>query len=238
VIAHRGASVEAPENTIAAFELALEQGAEGLGLDVHLSRDDHPVVIRDFTLERTTDGAGLVQAHTVRELKRLDSGGWHGRRFRGQRLQTLPEVLERFRDRARFWIELPAGSEVYPGIEERVLSTLEIYEVLHQTVVQSMDPGALSHLRGLSRDVRLGLVARAPLSPVLPSPELVQAVCPQLGMLTEEAVVAIRRAGLECHPWTLSEPTQVGRLVSWEIEAFFTDRPGPVRTGLDQGRPS
>jgi glycerophosphoryl diester phosphodiesterase len=86
VIAHRGASADAPENTIAAFELALTQGAEGLELGVHLSRDGHPVVIHDFTLERTTDGAGPVGALTMRELKRLDAGGWHDRKFRGQRV--------------------------------------------------------------------------------------------------------------------------------------------------------
>ncbi|MGH7374824.1 MAG: glycerophosphodiester phosphodiesterase family protein, partial [Candidatus Rokuibacteriota bacterium] len=92
VIAHRGASADAPENTIAAFELAVEQGADGIELDVHLSADEHPVVIHDFTLERTTDGAGPVSEHTVRELKRLDAGGWRDRRFRGQRVQTLQEV--------------------------------------------------------------------------------------------------------------------------------------------------
>ena len=79
VIAHRGASSDAPENTIAAFELALEQGADALEMDIHLSKDGHPVVIHDFTLERTTDGVGPVSARTVRELKRLDGGGWHGR---------------------------------------------------------------------------------------------------------------------------------------------------------------
>src|SRR5262245_7648951 len=89
VIAHRGASADAPENTIAAFELALDQGADALELDVHLSLDDQPVVIHDFTLERTTDGAGPVRARSMRELKRLDAGSWRGRPFRGQRLQTL-----------------------------------------------------------------------------------------------------------------------------------------------------
>ena len=78
VIAHRGASAEAPENTIAAFELAVQQGADAIELDVHLSRDDQLVVIHDFTLERTTDGAGPVRDRSVQELKRLDAGGWRG----------------------------------------------------------------------------------------------------------------------------------------------------------------
>ena len=106
IIADRGASADAPEHTIAAFELALDQGADGIALDVHLTRDGQPVVIHDFTLERTTDGAGVVAAHTMREMKRLDAGAWRSRQFQGQRVQTLQEVLERFRDRTRFWIEI------------------------------------------------------------------------------------------------------------------------------------
>ena len=115
IIADRGASADAPEHTIAAFELALDQGADGIALDVHLTRDGQPVVIHDFTLERTTDGAGAVAAHTMREMKRLDAGAWRSRRFQGQRVQTLQEVLERFRDRTRFWIEIRGGSDLYPG---------------------------------------------------------------------------------------------------------------------------
>src|SRR4029077_4091940 len=145
LIAHRGAAADAPENTIAAFELALEPGADGLDLDVHLSADEHPVVIHDFTLERTTDGAGPVSALRVRELKRLDAGGGRDRRFEGQRVQTLQEVFERFRDRTRFWLELKGGCALYPGLEERVVSTIEIYDVVDRVLVQSFDPDGARH---------------------------------------------------------------------------------------------
>ena len=163
VVAHRGASAAAPENTIAAFELALTQGADGIELDVHLSADGHPVVIHDDALERTTDGAGPVGARTMRELKRLDAGGWYGPPFRGQRIQTLQEVLERFRDRARFWIEIKAGSDVYPGIEERVVSMVEIYDVVDLAVmIQSFDHAALARCRGFNREIALGALVEAP----------------------------------------------------------------------------
>src|SRR3990170_2726562 len=162
VIAHRGASSDAPENTIAAFELALEQGADALEMDIHLSKDGHPVVIHDFTLERTTDGVGPVSERPVRELKRLDGGGWHGRSFRGQRLQTLQEVLERFRDRTRFWIELKGGSDLYPGIEERVVSMLEVYEVVDRALAQSFDHAALAERARLGGGVVGGTIAARP----------------------------------------------------------------------------
>lgn len=233
VIAHRGASSDAPENTIAAFELALEQGADGIELDVHLSKDDHPVVIHDFTLERTTDGIGPVRERTVRELKRLDGGGWHSRIFRGQRIQTLQEVLERFRDRTRFWIELKGGSGLYPGIEERVVAMIEIYEVLDRSLVQSFDHAALGRTRALNREIKLGaLVAQPPLPPAWSIPAGADAVCPGVHLVTEDAVRALSGAGLDCYVWTVNEPAQMDRLVGWGVSGIITDRPGLLRARL------
>ncbi len=235
LIAHRGASVDAPENTIAAFELALEQGADGLELDVHLSADGHPVVIHDFTLERTTDGAGPVSALRVRELKRLDAGGWHDRRFQGQRIQTLQEVLERFRDRTRFWLELKGGSTLYPGLEERVVSTIEIYDVVDRVLVQSFDPGAIGEVRTLNLQIRVGaVVAQAPLDRALLVPGMVDAICPALAVGSAGLIAEVRQAGLDCHVWTVNEPAQVDRLVGWGVSGIITDRPGALRARLDR----
>ena len=235
LIAHRGASADAPENTIAAFELALEQGADGLELDVHLSADGHPVVIHDFTLERTTDGAGPVSALSVRELKRLDAGGWRDRHFQGQRVQTLQEVLERFRDRARFWLELKGGPALYPGLEERVVSTVEIYDVVDRVLVQSFDPAAIGEVRTLNRDIRVGaVVAQAPLDRTLLVPGTVDAICPALAACSAGLIGEVRQAGLDCHVWTVNEPAQVDRLVSWGVSGIITDRPGALRARLDR----
>lgn len=235
LIAHRGASADAPENTIAAFELALEQGADGLELDVHLSADGHPVVIHDFTLERTTDGAGPVSALSVRELKRLDAGGWRDRHFQGQRVQTLQEVLERFRDRARFWLELKGGPTLYPGLEERVVSTVEIYDVVDRVLVQSFDPAAIGEVRTLNRDIRVGaVVAQAPLDRTLLVPGTVDAICPALAACSAGLIGEVRQAGLDCHVWTVNEPAQVDRLVSWGVSGIITDRPGALRARLDR----
>jgi glycerophosphoryl diester phosphodiesterase len=234
VIAHRGASAAAPEHTIAAFERALALGADGLQLDVHLSHDDQLVVLHDFTLERVTDGAGAVRALSVRELKRLDAGGWFGAAFRGQRLQTLPEMLERFRDRTRFWIELRGGSALYPGIEERVVGCLEVYDVLDRSLVQSFDVEALRMMRGLSREIRLGmLVAHRPVDLEGDLGPGLNAVCPSVADLGQAERAAIRAAGRECHVWTVNEPALVDRLVDWAVEGIVTDRPELVRARVD-----
>jgi glycerophosphoryl diester phosphodiesterase len=235
IIAHRGASADAPEHTIAAFELALAHGADGLELEVHLSRDAEPVVIHDFTLERTTDGAGPVSAHSVRELKRLDAGGWRGRAFRGQRIQTLQEVFERFRGRTRFWVTVRGGTDLYHGIEERVVSTIEIYDVLGESLVQSVDDRALGQMRVMSSEVRLGaVIARPPLDPAPHAAKGLQAISAGASLLTEQAAGAIRETGLDCYAWTHDEPAQVDRLIEWRISGLITDQPGRLMARLSR----
>src|SRR5215208_4358914 len=127
-LAHRGASALAPENTFEAFRLAVEDGAGGLELDVHMTRDGHIVVIHDATVDRTTNGSGAVSEMTLDELRRLDAGynfspdGGPTRPYRGRgiRVPTFGEVLEEF-PRVAVNIEIKLGS---PGIEESVLRVL------------------------------------------------------------------------------------------------------------------
>jgi len=123
-IAHRGASAFAPENTMAAFEKAIELGADVIELDLHLTRDNEIVVIHDDTLDRTTDGSGPVHQRSLGELMRLDAGRWFGEGFAGQRIPRLAEVLDRFAGRVPLALEIKAGSTFFPGIEEKVVSAL------------------------------------------------------------------------------------------------------------------
>jgi glycerophosphoryl diester phosphodiesterase len=233
VIAERGAAGAAPENTIAAFELAAALGADAISLDVHLSRDDHPVVIRDFGLERTTDGRGSVRDRTMRELKRLDAGAWRGDRFRGQRIQTLQEVLERFRDRLDFWIELRAGSDRYPDIEDRVVTLLEIYDVRERAVIQSFDHAALAQIRGMQREIRLsGIVHPGPIDVDGAVRAGWHGVCAGSHLLSAETAAALERAGVACYAWTDDEPAHVDRLVKMGVTGLFTDRPDRLRERL------
>jgi len=235
IIAHRGASADAPEHTIAAFELALARGADGLELDVHLSRDAQPVVIHDFTLERTTDGAGPVNGHSVRELKRLDVGGWRGGAFRGQRIQTLQEVFERFRGRTGFWVTLRGGTDLYQGIEERVASAIEIYDILGESLVQSLDHRSLEHMRVMNGQLRLGaVIVQPPLDPPGYSVAGLRAVSAEAALLTQQSVGLFHEVGLDCYAWTHDEPAQVDRLVEWGISGLITARPGQLRARLSR----
>src|SRR6056297_841327 len=94
--AHRGASAVAPENTLAAFTAALQAGADGIELDVHLTRDGVPVVMHDETVDRTTNGSGRIRDLSHAEIDDLDAGSWFGPRWRGEKIPTLEKVLVAF----------------------------------------------------------------------------------------------------------------------------------------------
>ncbi len=234
VIAHGGASADAPENTIAAFETAIAEGADGIGLQVRLTRDAHPVVFGPDVLERTTNGRGSLSEHTVRDLKRLDAGGGKDPRFGGQRIQTLHEVLERFRDRTRFWIELPHDENSESDLEERVVSIIEIYDAVEVCQVQSAHGAALRRVRALNPEIKLGITwSGGTLDRLLHAAPALEAVC-AAAVIGAANVEAIRSAGLACYVGKADEPALVDRLVGWRVDGIFTGRPGMVRTRIDR----
>lgn len=151
-IAHRGASDKAPENTLVAFERALEQGADALECDVHLSADGEVIVIHDETVDRTTDGHGPVAEMTVAELQRLDAGSWKDRRFAGQRIPTLSEVSELARGRAQLFIELKGAS---PELPARVVQVLRESGVAEQAWLFTDERAVLEALRNLAPEMHV-----------------------------------------------------------------------------------
>jgi glycerophosphoryl diester phosphodiesterase len=234
LIARRGAAAVAPEHTIPAYEAAIAMGADVLALDLQLSADDQLVVIGQPTLERTTSGRGAVREHTARELKRLDAGGWFGRRFRGQRLQTLSEVLERFRDRVGFAVVLPGGSDFFPAIEERLITLLQIYAVSEATLIASADHHALRKCRDLDPEARtVAVVAGRLLDPArLAPPGLLQGIGLPVGLTTAADVAAARAAGLDCYVGVVDEPAAARELAAWGVAGLVTDHPDRLRPVL------
>src|ERR687886_2515618 len=148
VVGHRGAMGHCPENTLASFERALELGADWIELDVHLSRDGALVVIHDESLDRTTDGHGLVKDHTLAELKRLDAGAWFGAAFAGQGIPTLDEVLVWAGERDTIVdIEIKNAPIYYAGIEEAVIRTLDRYGMTERAIVISFDHRSVARVK-------------------------------------------------------------------------------------------
>jgi glycerophosphoryl diester phosphodiesterase len=233
VVAWGGAAAEAPEHTIPAYEAAVAAGADALGLDVRLSADGQLVVLRDARLERTTDGHGPVAARTLRELRRLDAGRWRGRRFRGQRIQTLAEVLERFRDRAGFVVELAGGSEFQPGIEERLVDLLRLVGLIDRTLVISRDLPALQDCRAIEPDLRLA--ARPGCRPLRPEalapPGLLSALILPADLMTAQDLTACRAVGLDVYADPVDDREAATRLSGWGVAGLITAYPERLRPG-------
>jgi glycerophosphoryl diester phosphodiesterase len=235
-VAHRGASTFAPENTMAAFEKAVELGADALELDVHLTRDGELVVIHDHAVDRTTDGRGPVHERTLEELRRLDAGRWFGEAFAGERIPTLHEVLDRFKGRLPLALELKGGSAFFPGIEERVVAALRRRAAVEQAVVASFDHHALRRVKELEPALRTGalLVGRPVSVPDIAAACRAEAVALEASLVTAVEVEACHAAGLQLVVWVVNDPAQMRRCIDLRVDAIITDRPDLLCTVLRQ----
>lgn len=217
-MAHRGWSGKAPENTMTAIRLALAEPAiRGIEIDVQLSRDGVPVLIHDFTLERTTTGRGLVMDHTLEELRKLDAGSWFNERFAGERIPTLEEVLQVVKGRCTLNIELKATSDMYPGIAEKVLELLERHEMKQEVCITSFDHDLICQVRELDATVETGLIVMG--RPVLMLEQLEAAGANILSMgypyLTRELACEALEKGYKVIAWTIDEPSHIRTVMSW-----------------------
>lgn len=139
IIAHRGASADAPENTLAAFREAIRQKADAIELDVQMTKDKKLVIMHDLTLNRTTNGKGLVASKSLREIKKLDAGAKFDPRFRGERIPTLDEVFATFGKKINYVVELKFY-RLNPGrFAERVYDTVANHGLVNQTLFLSFD---------------------------------------------------------------------------------------------------
>lgn len=159
IVAHRGSRINRPENTLAAFEEAIRVGADGIELDVHLSKDGEIVVIHDETVDRTTNGVGLVKDMTVAELKELDAGIWFDTEYAGQRLPTLREVFELLAERQYkgvLNIELKTSVYPYKGIEKKIGTLLAEADWPFEVMYSSFSLRSLLKMHRIDPKAELG----------------------------------------------------------------------------------
>jgi glycerophosphoryl diester phosphodiesterase len=233
-VAHRGASALAPENTMAAFEKAVELEADAIELDLHVSRDGELVVIHDQTLDRTTDGQGPVHARSLQALKQLDAGRWFGERFAGQQIPTLAEVLDRFAGKVLLALEVKAGSAFFRGIEERVVAVLREHRAISQVAVASFDHHALLRLKELEPHLRTTalLVGRPVPIPMIAEACKVEAMALECSLVTKTEGEACRAAGVQLVVWVVNEPARMRYFVDLGVDGIITDRPDLLRQVL------
>ena len=235
VVGHRGAAAHAPENTVSSFEKGLALGADVLECDVHLTRDGRLAVIHDHTVDRTTNGTGLVGGYTLAELKALDAGIRRGPEFAGQRILELPELLALARGRARVSIEVKNGPVFYAGIATRLVETLRVERATDDVLVISFDHRVIREVRELCPEVAGGVLYSArPADPAgMARAADAQVLLPHWALVTPEDVEAAHRAGLLLLPWTANTTEQIEALLAMGVDGLASDYPDLVRAAVD-----
>ncbi|MFY0544082.1 glycerophosphodiester phosphodiesterase [Brevibacillus sp. H7] len=220
-MAHRGWSGKAPENTMAAIRLALTEPAiRAMEVDVQLSKDGVPVLFHDFTLERTTNGSGLLKDHTYEELTALDAGSWFGASCAGEKIPTLEEALQAVKGKCVLNIELKTAGDLYPGIEESVIRLVEQYEMKSDVYITSFDHEVVKRVRQLDDTMKTGLIVYG--KPVLLQEQLKETGASILSMaypyLTPDFVRSTLDSGIGLIAWTVDDPQAIQTLMSWHSD--------------------
>ncbi|MCC6642468.1 MAG: glycerophosphodiester phosphodiesterase [Deltaproteobacteria bacterium] len=225
VIAHRGASGERPENTLAAYALAVAQGADMIEIDLHRTRDEAIVVTHDELLEGL-GGTGEIADATLAQVRALDAG-------EGERVPTLAEVLDAFGHEIAFNLELKrATKQEYAGLEQATLADVERRGLLRRMLFSSFYDTVLARLRSLSPAARIGLLIshKFPYRAVERAKALgAEALHPEDSVVTPDLVREAHDAGLLVHVFTVDEEAELRRFLDLGVDGIFTNYPRRLR---------
>lgn len=242
LIAHRGASGYAPENTLASFGLALEMGASSIEFDVQQTRDQKLVVIHDTDLKRLGGLKRRVGAMTYLELSQVDVGSWFGAEFKSERVPLLEELLDLASGKVELQLEIKNPERPYPGIEERVVNVLRARrDWAGKVCISSFDHETLYLVRALDSGARLGYLVGLTRRAVALR-EAAELGCESVHMSARQAdpawVAAVHKADRRLLVYTVNEPKEYERLGNLGVDAVFTNFPdlGRLRRREAPGR--
>ena len=224
IFGHRGARAYAPMNTLPAFELALKQGADGIELDVHRSKDGYPVIVHDFHVDHTTNGTGLIAEKTLSELKALDAGSWFSPEFTGVQIPTLDEVFEAVGKQLLINVEIKAETLETDGVEQVVVDCIVRHGMAERVLITSFNAPTLVRFRALMPAVPVGYLTEIPYTE-LPTDATYEAFNPNYRLVTPEMVEACRTRNIRINVWTLNDPQAAVDLAQMGVEGIITDNP-------------
>ena len=226
LIAHRGASGYAPENTLAAFRKAVAMGLSFIETDLQLSRDARFVAIHDDTVNRTTNGQGAVHELTLAELRRLDAGSWFGSSFTGERIPTLEEILDfAKRHDVVFYLELKPGGSW--GGEHALIGALRDSGEIARTVVISFDSSLVATVRRAEPTLMTGLLYDGQLDkPIERALEIgARQLCVRGDLVTPALVAEAKSRDLQVICWTVNHPAHMRLLANAGVAGIMSDYP-------------
>jgi glycerophosphoryl diester phosphodiesterase len=236
VFAHRGASVHAPENTLASFQRALDDGAPAIEFDVKLSADGQVVVIHDQTVDRTTDGHGKVRRLTLAQLRALDAGSWFDISFRGERIPTLEEVFAAFGQRLFMNVELTNYASPFDLLVPKVALLVKKFKVGDQVILSSFFPHNLSTARRVLPEVPRGLLAftgvRGGIQLFIGRFMDLQSEHPFVGDVSARYISSVHGRRRKVFVYTVNDEAQMRVLLDRGADGIFTDDPALALTVL------
>lgn len=241
VIAHRGASKYAPENTLAAFNLAFEMGADGIELDVELTKDGVPVVFH-FDQNQQTHGHGTLQDLTLAQVKQLDAGAWFDAKFRGEKIPTLEQVLTTVGTRGLIVIEIKWSAVVLGNnkLERATANVITQTKITHNIVVSSFHPIALYRMRRLAPRVPRALTYQTEIIPALLNGSWFRALVQphalhyECRMLDKKRAVWARNKNYEIVAWHTEDSNEMQRLIDLGVDGIMSNTPDVLRRVVDE----
>ena len=234
IIAHRGASAKAPENTLTSFKLALEMGADGIELDVMFSKDQELVVIHDDTVDRTTNGSGRVNEFLYDTLRGLNAGSSSYSEYREDHIPTLAEVFEQFGGKMLINVELKNYATPFDTLTEKVIDLIEAFNLVDSTMLSSFNPFKLSKAykknpaikRGLLTFPKtLGSLLRGPIGRIFPY----DALHPYYTDVTSRMVTRMHNLGRQVNVWTVDDPIELRLLAELGVDMIICNDPWSAR---------
>jgi len=230
IIAHRGASAYAPENTLSAFKLALQQGADAIELDTKLTADGQVIVIHDQTVDRTTPYSGQVKEFTLSEIRKLDAGSHFDITFRGEKIPTLEDVLQTVGQLTYLNIELTNYSSIFDELPQKVALLVKKYELTQRVIFSSFSFINLLRIRGLIPDASIGLLAHPGWKGFLVRSGLglwldYQSLHIHAHDATPQLIEEIHRKNRKVFVYTINQEKDIKTTLQMEVDAIFTDDP-------------
>lgn len=234
IVAHRGASKHAPENTIPAFKLAWENGADAIEGDFHLTKDGHIVCIHDRNTKKVSNVKKVVSASTLAELRQLDVGSYRGTEYKGTVIPTIAEVFSTVPEKKMIYIEIKCGPEIIPTLLEQIKkSDLKKEQIVvicfNKNVIEELKSKApeykASWLYGFKKDSSIEAILKT----------LKQIKADGLSSsknVPESFVVDVRASGYEYHVWTVNDLNTARRFKKWNVKSITTDVPGFMKKNL------
>ncbi|UOE55845.1 glycerophosphodiester phosphodiesterase [Bacillus sp. CMF12] len=230
VFAHRGVSGHFPENTMAAFQAALEAGADGIELDVQMAKDGKLVIIHDETVDRTTGGTGYIKDMTLEEILRLDAGSWFGDVNAGE---TIPDLEQLFQwavmdgNKLLINIELKNDLIEYPGMEEKVIDLILKYGLEQRVIISSFNAESLKRVRDLNATLQTGYLIEGIPENTLEMAKKIGAnsIHCEEGFALSEFGRKAKEAGFPLRVYTINDETRSRFLNKAGVEVIMTDFP-------------